>query len=172
MILVKQLRLPPNDCEDLQQNMFIELAKAQKRFTPEKASVHTFASRVLDCFCKYFTRREAARRRRGFIEKPCSDLGPDFSLDKFAVGIDLVTDLISSANVARLHRVVAGLPEDLRQLCEGLMLETDKKAVAKALGIGRSSLYRRLARIREHFKEAGIEFFIPESGTHFGRLQK
>ena len=171
-ILVDQFELPPDQWEDLQQDMFLELLKAAKRFRPDKASWHTFVSRVLDCFCKYYTRRESARNRRGPRETPCSDIGEDFSLDRRPVGSGVLADLVSDENRHRLRQVIAELPANLQQLCEALMENTDKRAVAKELGIGKSTLYRRLATIREHFEEAGIEFFRPTSGTHFGQPQK
>ena len=171
-ILVDQFELPPDDCDDLQQDMFIELVKAQKRFNPDKASRHTFVSRVLDCFCKYYTRRESARNRRDHWETPCSDIDKDFSLDNRPVGAGVLASMVSNEDLLHLQRVVAELPDDLRQLCEAFMHNTDKRAVAKALGVSRSTIYRRRAKIREHFEMAGIEFFLPASGTHFEEPQK
>ena len=171
-ILVDQFELPLDQQDDLQQDMLLELHKAAKRFKPAKASWHTFVSRVLDCFCKYYTRRESCRNRRSPRETPCSDIAEDFSLDRRPVGPGVLAGLVSDEDRRRLRQVIAELPDNLRRLWEALMDDTSKRAAARKVGISKSTLYRRLATIREHFEEAGIEFFRPTSGTHFGQPQK
>ena len=171
-ILVEQLELPPDDWEDLQQDMLIELVKARKRFNPNKAGRHTFVSRVLDCFCKYYTRQQSARNRRDERETVCSDIERDFSPDDRSVGTDLLDSIITSKARSRLHRAIAALPDKLRRLCHALMEDSNKTAVARALGVSKSTVYRQLATIREEFEKAGIEFFVPENGTLFEEPQK
>jgi DNA-directed RNA polymerase specialized sigma24 family protein len=51
--------------------------------------------------------------------------------------------------------VLAALPEDLRDLAMGLM-DASPSQVARDLGVPRSTLQRRLERLRRHFEDAGL----------------
>jgi len=155
--LAEKSQLPPDQCEDIQQDMLIALLKARKRFDPAKAGMHTFASRVMDCFSKDFIRRVASKRRRGHLDVPCADISDDFSLDRQAVGDGVLNDLVRDETCQAVRGVLDELPDDLRPVCEAMLHTKDRKAIAEQLGISRSSLYRRIARIQAYFRAAGLE---------------
>ncbi|MCY2928200.1 MAG: sigma-70 family RNA polymerase sigma factor [Planctomycetota bacterium] len=155
--LTEKSHLPPDQCEDIQQDMIVALLKASKRFDPAKAGMHTFACRVMDGFSKDFIRRLVSKRRRGHLDVPCTDLADDFSLDRQAVGDGILRDLVREETSQAVRGVLDELPEDLRPVCEAMFYTKDRKAIAEQLGISRSSLYRRIQRIQAHFRAAGVE---------------
>jgi len=169
--LTDKSQLPPDQCEDIQQEMVIRLINAYKRFDPAKASMHTFASRVLDCFCMDFIRRQASKKRRGNFEVASTDISNDFSLDLYAVGDSVLDELDREEIGLRVRSVIESLDDDLKSLCEAMLQINDRKVIAETLGIARSSVYRRIARIQAHFRAAGLE---PEgsSGTHSDKSRK
>jgi RNA polymerase sigma-70 factor (ECF subfamily) len=56
-------------------------------------------------------------------------------------------------------RVLDTLPEDLRDLCERLR-ESNMAEIARETGIARTTLYDKLTRIREAFRQAGLDDFF------------
>lgn len=154
--LTDKSHLPPEDWEDIQQEMVIKLLKAKRRFNPAKAGKHTFASRVLDCFCKDFIRKIVRTRRRGYLDTPCADLGEEFSLDQKPIGKGVLHDLVRSQTCQAVQEVLDDFPEDLRPVCDAMLHTEDRKEIAEQLGIARSSLYRRIVKIRSHFEAAGL----------------
>ena len=54
-----------------------------------------------------------------------------------------------------LDEVLAALPEDLRDLAVRLM-DASPSQVARDLGVPRSTLQRRMERLRRHFEDAGL----------------
>jgi len=171
-ILVKQSSLPPHAQEDVQQDMYLELVKAQKRFDPARGAPNTFISRVLDRFCKHFVRREGTKMRTRIPEQPCSDIGEEFDLDNRTVGEGMLADAVRAEWQQQVRAVIAELPPELQQLCETLVSRRDKTAMAEQLGIARSSLYRRIAKLREVFRLAKIGAFPESDGTDSAMPQK
>jgi len=169
--LVEQFGFPPDRQDDLQQEMMVFLLKAEMCFNPDKSRPHTFVSRVLANFCKHFRRQESLYARNGWKTIVGTDVAEDFSPDNRSDDTDILQTLISDEQDQELHAAVKSLPVKLRKLAYALMKNTEKRAVARDLGIGRNSLYRRLEQIRRHFKKKKIVFFQQSSGTHFEKTQ-
>ena len=171
-ILVKQSSLPPHAQEDIRQDMYLQLARAQRRFDPQKGAPNTFISRVLDRFCMHFVRKEGTKMRTRIPTQPCSDIGEDFDLDNRTVGEGMLADAVRAEWQQQVRAVIADLPPELQELCEALISGRDRTAMAEQLGIARSSLYRRLARLREVFRLAKIGAFPESDGTDSAMPQK
>lgn len=61
---------------------------------------------------------------------------------------------------ADITRVVSGLPPDLREILPPLYAGYGKTEVAALLGIARSTLYERLARLEEAFRREGLDVYL------------
>jgi len=169
--LIGKSGLPPDQVEDLQQDMCLELLKARSRFNPDKSTWHTFASRVLDYFSRQFIRRQSARRRNDWRDHPCADFEDDFSLDDGARFDEELTRMMRGQSRQRLQKLLLGLPRELQELCEALVQNSNKRAVSRELGIGKSTLYRRIEILRKRFGTMKNEFPSQNRGTHWELTQ-
>jgi RNA polymerase sigma-70 factor (ECF subfamily) len=158
-----QFDLSEHDKEDVHHDMVVELLQAMKRFNPAKAKRETFINRVLDRFVLYIMRQRCTRIRRpsdsplGFEDvsegfQPCdNDPGQGETSEQDLR--DLRLDL---------PEIIALLPDDLQRVCFVLQ-RTSGRAAAKELGIGKSTLYRAIADIRQHFVDHGYTGFPGDS---------
>ena len=58
-----------------------------------------------------------------------------------------------------VDRVIAALPEDLQELCEKLQ-SSNMAEIAREMGVPRSTLYGKLTKLRDAFREAGLEEYL------------
>ena len=58
-----------------------------------------------------------------------------------------------------LDRAIASLPDELRDLCERLRDDTMAE-IAREMGVPRTTLYDRLSKLRDAFREAGLEDYL------------
>jgi RNA polymerase sigma-70 factor (ECF subfamily) len=58
-----------------------------------------------------------------------------------------------------LGQAIASLPEELRDLCLRLH-DSTMAEVAREMGIPRTTLYDRLSKLRDAFREAGLEDYL------------
>jgi len=153
--LRSQFDLSEHDQEDMRNDMVVELLQAFDRFDPLKSKRETFINRVLDRFVLYVMRQRCTQMRRscdsprGFDDvstgfQPCGNDPAHGERDEQGYR-DLRLDLPD---------VIALLPEDLQRICHVLKHKSGR-AAAKELGIGKSTLYRAVADIREHFRKLG-----------------
>ncbi|MEX0653918.1 MAG: hypothetical protein WD534_12735 [Phycisphaeraceae bacterium] len=160
---VRQLRfqfdLSDEDQEDLRNDMVVELLSASKRFDPDKSKRETFINRVLDRFVLYVTRQRCTQQRRA-SDSPIGfdDVSAGFqpTVNDTRRGEPNEQDLRELR--LDLPEVIAKLPGDLQQVCEVLTRKSGR-AAAKELGLSKSSLYRAIAEIREHFISRGYPGF-------------
>ena len=173
--LVKHSSLPATDVDDVKQDMLVRLAVAfRDRFDPVKSSPHSFADRVMNGLCKDFIRRVQSKRRRGRRECAFTDLGSHCDPDRTAVGTGVLDDLVRREQCQAVRAVVRDLPDDLRQLSEAMARIPDRRALAKHLGVGRSTLYRRIDQLAHHLVSAGLaeSDSLENCGTHSANLRK
>jgi len=154
--LVEKSSLPLDQWEDIQQDMLIALLKAKRRFDPTKAGSHTFASRVMDGFCKDFIRRLVHKRQNGMLDVPCADLGDEFSMDEYPVGKSVLDDVARDEIIQAVRRVVKGLPPRLRKVCDLIMQGGNCRSIFKKLKISHQCYYRRMEELRWRFRAAGL----------------
>ena len=154
--LVKSFHLDEHTAEDLRQNMIVELLEASARYDPARSSRNTFITRVLDRFYLHLARGFANRQKHKVLSPtPISVLeyanptitdirrGEHSTYERS----DLTMDLAA---------LIERLPTHLRRICEELRVFTPAE-VAKRLRLHRSTIYRAINDIRQHFVAAGLD---------------
>ncbi|HAI10690.1 MAG TPA: hypothetical protein DCM28_03240 [Phycisphaerales bacterium] len=166
--LDSQFELSDEDREDLHNDMVRELLNAFRRFNPLLAQRQTFISRVLDRFVLYAMRQYCMKQERDF-ENPVG-------FEQIHVGYEPRINNPSQGELDERDRsdlrmdviqIVSELPEDLQRVCRVLMEQSGRSA-ARELGMSKSTLYRAIAQIREHFVERGYADFFQNSWDTFG----
>ena len=171
--LARQAGLKTEDRQDIEQELWVDLLVRWHRFDAARAGGRTFATRVVEhraatLFRRSRTVAESTQRKRRSLHDTVQDG------DGRPVPIAQVLDdraqaaRTGSHSLAADHQVdlatdvagvLADLPEELRDLCERLK-ESSIARIAKDMGIARTSLYRRIEKIREHFVSTGLhEYF-------------
>ncbi len=128
------------ECEDVQSHLVLTFIARWSKFDRERASVQTFASRVMDAELNSILRYRLAqgRQRR---ELPVPQSGPTAaSIHQFRID---------------LERAMAKLPEIIRKTISVLSWCSAVDAAAE-LGCSRQMINRRKHQIREAFLAAGI----------------
>ena len=157
------------DREDLEQELMIDLLQRIRHFNPAKAKKTTFIARIVERHIATIIEARHAQCRdwrlcRVSLNTPHeNDRGDTREL------IDRVdsegtlrpcqpdTREIEINNLRMdVARVLDTLPEDLRDLCERLR-ESNMAEIARETGVPRTTLYDKLTRIREAFREAGLD---------------
>lgn len=157
------------DREDLEQELMIDLLQRMRHFNPAKAKKTTFIARIVERHIATILEARHAQCRdwrlcRVSLNTPHeNDRGDTREL------IDRVdsegtlrpcqpdTREIEINNLRMdVARVLDTLPEDLRDLCERLR-ESNMAEIARETGVPRTTLYDKLTRIREAFREAGLD---------------
>ena len=127
------------DREDLEQEALLGLWRALRRYDASRASLRTFLERVAD---KRFASLLRHRRSPVVIERLD---GLQFAT---ADGIPAVQFHVD------FERVLAQLGDPDRVLAL-LLMEHGPTEISRMLGIARSNVYARLARLRRAFRQAG-----------------
>lgn len=163
--------LSQEEQDDLRHDMAAEVLQALRRFDQDLASRRTFINRVLDRFVLHTKRARCTRMRRPW-EAPVG-------LDDVYIGFEpVVNDPPAGERDEQdlrelrldIQQVMARMPEKLQKIAIVLMTCSGREA-AEELGIGTSSLYRAIERIRQHFIEAGYSGTPDDGGTLSGQLQ-
>jgi RNA polymerase sigma-70 factor (ECF subfamily) len=132
-------RVTPADREDLEQEALVGLWMALRRYNASRASIRTFLERVAD---KRFASLLRRRRSPALIER----------LDghRFATA-----DGIPAVQFhADFERVLAPLGDAERTLAL-LLVDHGPTEISRVLGVARSTVYARIARLRRAFLDAG-----------------
>jgi len=137
---VHRWRLAIDEREDVESQLVLTFIARWPRFDGERASVQTFASRLMDKELTSMLRYRLAqgRQRR---ELPVLDAGPtSASIHQFRID---------------LERAMASLPEIVRETAFALSLLSAVEAAA-VVGCSRQMIGRRKHQIREALIAAGI----------------
>ena len=132
--------------EDLEQELRLKLLQALDRYDPDRGTAEAFVAVVLVRAAEGIRRDRGRFKRTRRIEAPGAAEPAESANPRGEVAHDLRIDLL---------RAVAALPDDLLPLAR-LLLAGSVAEVARAQGVPRSSLVRRLERIRRHFEAAGV----------------
>ncbi|MHB1001437.1 MAG: sigma-70 family RNA polymerase sigma factor [Armatimonadota bacterium] len=165
--LSNQFGFSPEDREDLEQDMALQLLSALQSYNPKKGTLSTFADRVIRHWTSELIRSRSTMKR-DYTKITCSfdDLcsAEDGEYETLA---DIIgTDDIAPENItlgcidgielkADIDRVIDRLPENLRDLCISLKTQ-DVADYCEATGIPRSTAESRLRKLRKIFKKAGF----------------
>lgn len=158
----------PDEVEDIQQNLTVRCLERMRRFDSRRANPRTFARLVIH--------REIAN----IIESQKAHCR-DYRLGQIPLNTPTFADAASAQELAEVRlegagnleglprtlnwdlsvrldveRVVATLPQDLQRICQLLMVLDRLAEVAKAAGISRATLYRRVCTVRVVFEQAGF----------------
>lgn len=137
---VRRRRLAPDECEDVQSHLVLTFIARWSKFDGERASVQTFASRLMDAELTSILRYRLAQGRQP-RELPVRHSGPAAaSIHQFRVD---------------LERAMAQLPEVVRETASALSWLSSVEA-ADAVGCSRQMINRRKHQIRDALIAAGI----------------
>jgi DNA-directed RNA polymerase specialized sigma24 family protein len=134
-------------------------------FDGDRASVRTFASRVMDKELTSILRYRLAGRRRHLGEQvPSSDLA---EADVASLNSGSAPPLADRQHFwLDLDRALAPLPEVLRETARALCWHTPSE-LSRVPGQTRTVIYRRIRRLREALLAAGIgpDYFASAGGA-------
>ena len=137
---VRRRRLAIHECEDIESHLVLTFIARWPKFDGERASVQTFASRLMDKELLSILRYRLAQGRQQ-CELPVPEFGPTpASIHQFRVD---------------LERAMAPLPEVIRETVSALSWLSAIEA-AHAVGCSRQMIGRRKHQIREALLSAGI----------------
>lgn len=156
------------------QELTLGLLAQAHLYDPNRASIDTFANRVIDSATKMILRKRRAKKRRSgsleSLDNPVWDSdGNEVSGANLVTeadgnrtsggnpdsGLDQVDDLDDLDEQEAVRKFVAGLMSEQRCICEQLMVQRSVSAVAESLGISRRKLAAHLKALREQFKPFG-----------------
>ena len=171
--LVGKAGYTPDDLKDIEQDLIRDLLERLPKFDPAKASLNTFADRVVGHKSKSLMRdRQAERRdwrREAFSldEEIETEEGSTTRLEFFSQDkVDLLTKHFDRRGVERAHlqldleAALAGLTTEMRQIAEMLMTQSVAEA-ARELGIPRGTFRDRyLAQLREVFAAKRLNDYL------------
>ena len=133
-------RLAIDECEDVQSHLVLAFIARWSKFDGERASVQTFASRLMDAELTSILRYRLAQGRQP-RELPVPDAGPaSASIHQFRVD---------------LERAMASLPDVVRETASALSRFSAVDA-ASVVGCSRQMIGRRKHQIRDALVAAGI----------------
>lgn len=145
---VRRRRLAIDEREDVKSQLVLTFIVRWPKFDHERASVQTFASRLMDKELTSILRYRLAQSRQP-CELPVPDTGPtSASIHQFRVD---------------LERAMAQLPEVVRETASALSWLSSVEA-ADAVGCSRQMISRRKRQIRDALIAAGInsDYFFGE----------
>jgi DNA-directed RNA polymerase specialized sigma24 family protein len=171
-----------DDCEDVAQEMRMDLLKRLRAFDECKSSRRTFISMVLRKHHFAILEERTAKKRDSrceaySLDEPVTNDDPDSALrvdllssDDYRLALsgpampstehlDLCIDMVA---------VVGSLPEEQKHICIQIASGVPVESIAVSLGRHRSTIDGRIAKIRKRFCAVGLE--PPKnSARHFGR---
>lgn len=153
--LKQRFYLSIEDRQDLCQDFWFSLLRAEKRFNPERTSARLFITMVLNRRYKEYVRKFIRNARHAYT-MPISIDGANLQLNDPDAN-NGIRELCGSMD---LRAVIAALPSNDRQICLAVMQCSSPNKAARSLGISPSSVYRTLYRLRAIFVENNI---IPNS---------
>ena len=137
---VRRCRFAIDEREDVQSQLVLIFIARWPKYDGERASVQTFASRLMDTELTSILRYRLAQSRQP-CELPVLDTGPaSASIHQFRVD---------------LERAIAPLPEVVRETASALSWLSTVEA-AGAVGCSRQMISRRKHQIRDALMAAGI----------------
>ena len=170
--LVGKAGLTENDRQDLEQELMIDLLSRMKHFNPAKGKKTTFMTRIVERRISNILEARFAqcrdwRKCTASLNDPIPG-GNDDSTERIEqvssdgqMGHQGRETIEQRQNDIRfdVDRVISALPEDLQELCEKLR-SSNMAEIAREMGVPRSTLYGKLTKLRDAFREAGLEEYL------------
>ncbi len=157
----------PEDREDMEQDMALQLLSALATYNPEKSKLQTFANRVIDYWTSVQARKWQAScrdyRARGVsLDEPCmgedgerTTLGDVLREDE-ALGFAEALGCIDAVELKiEVEKAMATLSPQLRQLCRSLMNQSVAD-LCRSHNVSRGRVAFQIKKIRKAFQNAGL----------------
>lgn len=172
--LVRRTGFNRSDADDVEQEVAVDLLRRLARFDPAKASLRTFATRVVEHHVSTLIESRAAacrdwRRAQVSLDEMVRDETGDVvprwqTLDGEACGARRRGDEPDEAAEHDLRldvrNAVAALEPGLREMAEKLSAATPTE-VARATGRPRTTIYESIGRIGEALGDEGLSDYLP-----------
>ena len=168
--LVRGGRIPSHEEEDVRQELALRLMQRAHYFDPARASLNTFAARVV------YSLISALLRERGRLKNGASQtvISNEVECDCGAEGRVPLRELLHEKDLRRrsgqvvgrdrtdqidrqdtLEAVLSALPADLREICEQLKHRTAAET-ARTLGLSSYRMDQAIRILRQRFSSAGL----------------
>lgn len=154
--LADKCHLDESQQDDLSQDFLLMVVQAIPRYDAARAKWKTFVCRVLNRRYRHILRGLMATENGAPAEVGFDDLGDDAEeavLDPTTTSGDSNADDDLRIDMAA---AISAMPERLQLIARLLMVHSPSE-VARILGTSPAAITRAIARIRMHFKEAGLE---------------
>ena len=158
--LIGKAGITSADCEDIEQELALDLLVRLENYDQTRSKRSTFMARVVEHrIATLLEERHAACRDWRLCRESLDD--PEWQDDEDGgCRVDRQPDpsAPTSEDMALemdLQRALEGLPDDLRELWD-LLLDSNMHRIARETGIPRTTLYYRLERLRKALREAGL----------------
>ena len=162
-----------SDQEDIEQELRLDLLRRLSNFDPNKATLNTFADRVVEHkIASIIEARKAGlrdyRRQRCSLNDPLKT--PDGKPAERGDMLDQDATLLRTGGANRpaderidlrddIRTVLAGLPPELRRLCRRLMKRTPTE-VERETGTARGTQYESFETLRRRFEKARLKEYL------------
>ena len=171
--LVGQYGYTRSDIKDLEQELVLDLLKRLPKYDPKRAQRNTFINRIINHkVATIIESKKAAkrdyRRSGGSLSEDYEDsegrITPrlervDSRSCRQRMGWSVEPSIEQMDLKIDLDQVVAGLPPELRELCERLKFQTVAE-IFQETGAPRSTIYDRMKRIRAVFEDRGLKEYL------------
>ncbi len=137
-VAVASGRIAPADRDDVEQDAFIALWAAVDRYDASRASIRTFLERVAD---KRFASLLRSRVRVAVEQIDARRFPTADGIPAVQLHVDV-------------ERILAPLDDADRTLAL-LLIDHGPTEISRILGVARSTVYDRIARLRQAFRNAG-----------------
>jgi len=167
--LVGQAGFTQSDRQDLEQEMVLDLLQRLPHYDPRRAQRNTFIARIVEHkVASILKARTAAKRdyrlHGGSLNEQIDD-GDGHAMELVdtvdqeqylrRIGGGFITEADRRDLRLDLAEIAAGLPPELRSLCDRLRFETVTE-ISKTTGVPRPTIYDALKRIKARLREAGF----------------
>jgi DNA-directed RNA polymerase specialized sigma24 family protein len=167
--LSHRLRFAHIDCEDIQQELILDLMERCEKFNPSKARSRTFFTRILCHKAAGILRFELRKKRRpsnghclpqDYVTPCVSNTDEEDMESRDCQGLDDVPCSYQEIDLPLdIQTVIDNLPEPLCSICK--QLESGSIAdVCRELGLSKHAWWKLLRELRQHFVEAGVHGYV------------
>jgi RNA polymerase sigma-70 factor (ECF subfamily) len=154
--------VPGMEKTDYEQDLLLDLIRRQKNFRPELSRFRTFADRLIRNRIRSMTtptRRLRAERQWTSLDVQVADKEAAYRPLAEVLHAECESSDIALGLQMDVRRLVVRLPSELRDVCEVLLADSIIDGV-REVGISRSTLYDRLARLREQAAAVGLDLYL------------
>lgn len=149
-VTIKQYPMLVNSKKDLEQELWIALARKLSRFQSEKSSLNKFCRVILETSLKEIRRKLFSRR--SIMARTCMEL-------TMKIHESLTWDGLEKAIlIFDVQSILQNLSHEQKEICEMLMEGLSIRQIAQRINIPAGTLYKhQIAELQEIFTLAGLK---------------